>query len=210
MVYAERGALEEDELAPHAAGSHEATTHGGGSPEFSLWPAQAERRLRPTSPQAKVPFSTRSKGLLEAATAAFTTGSQQSGGRQQLRVIGSEDNIPLHNEHHDAHQGKQGRHATRGLYARLWSCTTRYADHRLHETLLRLFPPLQALPSAFAKGSALAPVVCPRPFRQARSVTVMAADERIRLNNLSPEDGCRRERKRKGRGHAAGQVRTAA
>lgn len=51
-----------------------------------------------------------------------------------------------------------------------------------------------------------------RPFtaaRQPRSLVVVNAssDARLRLHNLSPEPGSRRDEKRKGRGYAAGQVR---
>lgn len=49
----------------------------------------------------------------------------------------------------------------------------------------------------------------------ARVVEVVASDEtlspygeRFRLNNLSPQEGSRKNRKRKGRGYGAGQVCT--
>eukprot|EP00955_Chlamydomonas_euryale_P088234 364362-Chlamydomonas_euryale.AAC.6 len=58
---------------------------------------------------------------------------------------------------------------------------------------------------------ALAPSVrsaCVRPFSAARvSIVVKAEGERLRLNNLGPEEGSRRRNTRKGRGHGAGQVR---
>lgn len=38
------------------------------------------------------------------------------------------------------------------------------------------------------------------------SETLSPYGERFRLNNLSPQEGCRKRKKRKGRGHAAGQV----
>ena len=48
-----------------------------------------------------------------------------------------------------------------------------------------------------------------KPFSAARcQVVVMAqAEPRLRLNNLGPEPGSRRQELRKGRGTAAGQVR---
>uniref|UniRef100_A0A7R9VGA9 Large ribosomal subunit protein uL15/eL18 domain-containing protein n=1 Tax=Chlamydomonas euryale TaxID=1486919 RepID=A0A7R9VGA9_9CHLO len=56
---------------------------------------------------------------------------------------------------------------------------------------------------------ALAPSVrsaCVRPFSAARvSIVVKAEGERLRLNNLGPEEGSRRRNTRKGRGHGAGQ-----
>jgi hypothetical protein len=53
-----------------------------------------------------------------------------------------------------------------------------------------------------------------RPFgaasRPGRALVVaVSAGERLRLHNLSPEPGSRRDEKRKGRGTAAGQVRFA-
>ena len=62
--------------------------------------------------------------------------------------------------------------------------------------------------SSFLRGAALAPSLrCSsvRPFT--RLVVQASSDERLRLHNLSPEEGSRRLEKRKGRGHAAGQVR---
>lgn len=60
-------------------------------------------------------------------------------------------------------------------------------------------------------GAKLAPSVrsaAVRPFQPARAqVVVRAAEERLRLNNLKPAPGSRRKELRKGRGHAAGQVR---
>lgn len=60
-------------------------------------------------------------------------------------------------------------------------------------------------------GAKLAPSVrsaAVRPFQPARAqVVVRAAEERLRLNNLKPAPGSRRKETRKGRGHAAGQVR---
>ncbi len=44
-----------------------------------------------------------------------------------------------------------------------------------------------------------------RPFSRASTVQVNA--ERLRLGNLSPAEGAHRDKARKGRGHAAGQVR---
>lgn len=65
--------------------------------------------------------------------------------------------------------------------------------------------------SAFAQGRTLS---VPRPAAARcsaqRLVTFAAAAqaERLRLNNLSPQDGSRRKAKRKGRGYGAGQVST--
>ena len=65
-------------------------------------------------------------------------------------------------------------------------------------------------------GSPLAqPVAACRtqPFTAARgaAVVVRAAEgERLRLHNLSPQKGSRRDEKRKGRGYGGHQVRTAA
>lgn len=48
----------------------------------------------------------------------------------------------------------------------------------------------------------------PAPVRAPRVLVVsVSALERLRLHNLTPEPGSRRDAKRKGRGHAAGQVR---
>eukprot|EP00195_Chlamydomonas_chlamydogama_P005661 CAMPEP_0202899878 /NCGR_PEP_ID=MMETSP1392-20130828/9123_1 /ASSEMBLY_ACC=CAM_ASM_000868 /TAXON_ID=225041 /ORGANISM="Chlamydomonas chlamydogama, Strain SAG 11-48b" /LENGTH=242 /DNA_ID=CAMNT_0049586173 /DNA_START=63 /DNA_END=791 /DNA_ORIENTATION=+ len=44
-----------------------------------------------------------------------------------------------------------------------------------------------------------------RPFKAARCQVVAMAGERLRLNNLSPWPGSRRDEKRKGRGYGAGQ-----
>jgi hypothetical protein len=58
------------------------------------------------------------------------------------------------------------------------------------------------------QGSALTksvPLRTARPFRSI-NVVVKAAEDRLRLHNLSPAEGSRRQEKRKGRGHAAGQV----
>lgn len=46
-----------------------------------------------------------------------------------------------------------------------------------------------------------------KPFR-GLTVVVRAGGERLRLGNLAPEPGSRRDEKRKGRGYAAGQVST--
>lgn len=71
---------------------------------------------------------------------------------------------------------------------------------------------MQASPassSAFAQGRVLS---VPRPAASRcsaqRLVTYAAAatEERLRLNNLSPQEGSRRKEKRKGRGYGAGQV----
>ncbi|GLI65988.1 hypothetical protein VaNZ11_009680 [Volvox africanus] len=46
----------------------------------------------------------------------------------------------------------------------------------------------------------------PASLRAPRALVVsVSASERLRLNNLSPEPGSRRDEKRKGRGHASGQ-----
>jgi large subunit ribosomal protein L15 len=93
----------------------------------------------------------------------------------------------------------------------------------------RASPPLASLPQArparaFLAGAAVlsrrAPAA-PRAAARAPLAAVAAAavpspaaaaaalaeevDERLRLNNLSPQDGSRRARKRKGRGYGAGQ-----
>lgn len=48
-----------------------------------------------------------------------------------------------------------------------------------------------------------------QPFRAVRlDVSAAATEERLRLHNLSPQKGSRRDEKRKGRGYGAGQVRT--
>ena len=66
--------------------------------------------------------------------------------------------------------------------------------------------------SAFAQGRVLS---VPRPAaarcQAQRLVTFAEAPqaERLRLSNLSPQDGSRRKEKRKGRGYGAGQVRRA-
>ena len=63
--------------------------------------------------------------------------------------------------------------------------------------------------SAFAQGRMIS---APRPAAArcgaARLVAHAAAaqGDRLRLNNLSPQDGSRRKVKRKGRGYGAGQV----
>jgi hypothetical protein len=46
-----------------------------------------------------------------------------------------------------------------------------------------------------------------QPFRAVRlDVSAAATEERLRLHNLSPQKGSRRDNKRKGRGYGAGQV----
>jgi large subunit ribosomal protein L15 len=51
-------------------------------------------------------------------------------------------------------------------------------------------------------------VTVSRPVSRTVVVTAVAeaAEGRLRLNNLAPQPGSRRPNKRKGRGHAAGQV----
>ena len=47
-----------------------------------------------------------------------------------------------------------------------------------------------------------------KPFSSPRTLVVQVqAGERLRLNNLSPAPGSKRDKQRKGRGYAAGQVR---
>ena len=62
---------------------------------------------------------------------------------------------------------------------------------------------------------AMAPVAVSLPSRAQRSLTLRASTseltieqgmERLRLHNLSPQPGSRKAKKRKGRGHSAGQV----
>ncbi|PNG99693.1 50S ribosomal protein L15, chloroplastic, partial [Tetrabaena socialis] len=62
--------------------------------------------------------------------------------------------------------------------------------------------------ASFLRGSALAPSVRCAPVRPFRAVVVASAaaeSDRLRLHNLAPEPGSRRDQKRKGRGYAAGQ-----
>ncbi len=49
-----------------------------------------------------------------------------------------------------------------------------------------------------------------RPNAVVRSAVAEEEAERLRLNNLSPQDGARKGKNRKGRGYGAGQVRAAA
>lgn len=70
--------------------------------------------------------------------------------------------------------------------------------------------PLQASQKAFM-GSPLSQTAAAcrvQPFRVARSVAVRAEaePERLRLHNLSPQKGSRRDEKRKGRGYGGHQV----
>lgn len=62
----------------------------------------------------------------------------------------------------------------------------------------------------FLRGHAVSSraVLRVQPFRPIRLNVVSASDERLRLHNLSPQEGSRRKNKRKGRGHAAGQGAT--
>ncbi len=46
-----------------------------------------------------------------------------------------------------------------------------------------------------------------RPFTSSRASSVVVQAERLRLGNLSPAEGARPDKRRKGRGTAAGQVR---
>lgn len=55
------------------------------------------------------------------------------------------------------------------------------------------------------RAAVVAPFGTARP-RAAVVVCAQAQTERLRLNNLSPPKGSRRDEKRKGRGYAAGQV----
>lgn len=53
-----------------------------------------------------------------------------------------------------------------------------------------------------------APSRAMQPFRAVRlDVSAAATEERLRLHNLSPQKGSRRDNKRKGRGYGQGQVR---
>lgn len=67
---------------------------------------------------------------------------------------------------------------------------------------------MQIFPSALSARRATATSVR-APTMPARAAPVargvVASDERLRLHNLSPLEGSRRDRKRVGRGHAAGQ-----
>lgn len=76
------------------------------------------------------------------------------------------------------------------------------------QLLLYTVQVLPARSSSFARGQALTSSPCALPRREARCVVsaVAAEVERLRLNNLSPQDGARRKNKRKGRGYGAGQV----
>lgn len=69
---------------------------------------------------------------------------------------------------------------------------------------------MQASQKAFLGSSLVQPVAVFRvqPFSAARSVVVRAdaEPERLRLHNLSPQKGSRRDEKRKGRGYGGHQV----
>jgi large subunit ribosomal protein L15 len=54
------------------------------------------------------------------------------------------------------------------------------------------------------RGTTLA--AAPRAPRAVVAMAVVADGDRLRLSNLAPAPGSRRPNKRKGRGHAAGQV----
>jgi hypothetical protein len=70
---------------------------------------------------------------------------------------------------------------------------------------------LQASSSGFAQGRMLSvPRSAATRCSVQRLVTYAAAAptaERLRLNNLSPQEGSRKKEKRKGRGYGSGQVR---
>lgn len=88
-------------------------------------------------------------------------------------------------------------------------------EHRPTPTFL--YFPLQALPSTtstFFTGNKIQQRPAPL-LRAARltttdvNATAAAEDERLRLNNLSPQPGSKRPKNRKGRGYGAGQGGTA-
>jgi large subunit ribosomal protein L15 len=70
----------------------------------------------------------------------------------------------------------------------------------------------QVLQRGFA-GAQLQPAAGVRPVRAARVQVAAAAqaaagsEERLRLHNLSPQEGSRKDNKRKGRGYGGHQVR---
>jgi hypothetical protein len=62
---------------------------------------------------------------------------------------------------------------------------------------------------AFLGGALCKPTRAVQPTRVAR-LEVVAEGERLRLHNLGPQKGSRRDEKRKGRGYGGHQVRTTA
>lgn len=95
----------------------------------------------------------------------------------------------------------------------LWSTGDHTAKHNTWRSHLpcRLRQVSRVSSSTFMRGASVISSRPVAPLRMAmRSLSITAAaaptTERLRLNNLSPQDGARRKNKRKGRGYGAGQV----
>ena len=101
------------------------------------------------------------------------------------------------------HNGSPGR----TLLLTKFGCFLHLSERPLLE--LALFFLMQMSTRAFGGVRALAPSVRPAPvkaFSSRMPVVKVQAAERLRMDNLSPPKGSRRQEKRKGRGYGAGQV----